>query len=98
MLRPGGRCALSTFLVEYGDETTKRSWTEWDGSFMRFPLTPRKMVGQTTQALSRWFGSEPEVVGGNWRGYAVREIPAHSAGTQDLVVFTKSAADAAAHR
>lgn len=86
VLRPGGRCAVSTLLLD----TNTSDWTELDGMYTRFPLTPRKLIGHSPQQLAAFFGAEPDaVVYGAWRDRDCTQ-PQHDL-AQDMLIFSKRA-------
>ena len=90
VLRPGGRCAVTTLLLDRGDVKNLHDWTIDGDLCLRFPKTPRKMIGHTSDALVRWFDRSPEtVVGGVWRGGPDMDFEQHHDFSQDLIVFRK---------
>ena len=85
VLRLGGRCAVTTHLL--GADTT--GWTEIDGAYTRFPLTPRKMLGHSRQQVVGFFGADPEVVvRGRWRDASDHVGPRHDF-AQDMLIFAR---------
>ena len=62
VLRPGGRCAVTTFLVDRGNDASIRDWTAEGDMYVRYPATPRKMVGLRSldRADNRLFAVEGE--------------------------------------
>lgn len=86
VLRPGGRCAVTTHLIE-GDTA---GWTEIGGAYTRFPNTPRKMLGHSRQQMTDFFGTEPIVrVRGSWHGDGDARTPPYHDLAQDMLVFTR---------
>jgi SAM-dependent methyltransferase len=88
MLRPGGKCALTVFVVD-GSQAT--DWRRSEECYLRFPQSPRKMVGYGLETVARWFGQQPiRSISGSWRGAPRTDFTDTHADFQDMLVFGRS--------
>jgi SAM-dependent methyltransferase len=79
VLRPDGRCVVTTFLVDQGPGIIP--FTRGDEAYFGFPNNPRKAVGYETGTIESWFGVPAQTIHlGTWH-------PSGKGDLQDFLVY-----------